>query len=402
MNEITKKKHAPLTTTEENELKDISENIKFFGKKKAEITFLIGEGLSRARGIFFRHPDGGFEDWLKREFDESHRNAYRYINFFEKFKDLNLPQAAGSDMFSQKVLFILSEPSTSEDVTEEAITRSEAGEKITAKITKELKEKDKENKRLQTLLDAKVIPNIDNLIPGLKSIHGGGSITLRLALIYSQLSEQDQDDILSIEKTKAFKAKEVTILKAEKLELTESANKAHEKADAMQASFDEAVDKTTQDLLTAKDKEIRVAETNAAQATIDAKDKLEKSIRDTLGEKYKDEIAKANKDKEKAQRETSVYQDKNSAMSAKITRQNRELEKVKDRIEVNSPTNIDNARALKMSMILVNIESNISEIETEVRIAGGGMHETKIVIQNIIDKLHDTLDNLEGQTAIDI
>jgi hypothetical protein len=85
-NEIVKQAfdYGVVPVTEREELKQIADEIRFFGKKRVEITFKIGEGLARARDIFRHDKSGGFQEWLKTEFNESSSRAYQYINFYEE------------------------------------------------------------------------------------------------------------------------------------------------------------------------------------------------------------------------------------------------------------------------------------------------------------------------------
>lgn len=80
---------------------------------------------------------GNFLNWLKKEFDWSEQTALRFMQVAKQFKSNNLLDLE----IAPSALYILSAPSTPDSVREEALFRAEAGEKITYKVVKDIKQK---------------------------------------------------------------------------------------------------------------------------------------------------------------------------------------------------------------------------------------------------------------------
>ncbi|MCP4339840.1 MAG: DUF3102 domain-containing protein [Desulfobulbaceae bacterium] len=370
--------------------------IKILVKQTAQGIIEIGQRLIEIKESL---GYGNWLPWLEAEFGWSDTTAKRFIQTADKLGN----RAPVHDLdIAPKALYLLAQNNTPEPVRQEAIERSETGEKITPKLAKEIKDRENRIKELEGKLTEKTTPNLDNLISGLAFLLSRGDITKRIALNYSQLPKADQEAALSNEKSRITLLKDLERLEAEKLTLAESATKAHEKADTMQAKFDEAVNQTTQEILKAKDKEIEQAKKEIAQAKVEIREQLESKIRETVNREYQGDLIKTRKEKEKALREKSTYQEKNSAMAKSLTEKDRKIKKLEDQIEVDSPTNIDNSRALKMSSLLKELEWNIADIKKEVKIVGGEMQETRQVVSGMMEALAELLGNLEEQAVIDI
>ena len=80
---------------------------------------------------------GNFLNWLKKEFDWSELTAQRFMQVAKQFKSHNLLDLE----IAPSALYILSAPSTQDLVREEALSRARAGESITYKAAKEIKQK---------------------------------------------------------------------------------------------------------------------------------------------------------------------------------------------------------------------------------------------------------------------
>ena len=80
----------------------------------------------------------------------------------------------------------------------------------------------------------------------------------------------------------------------------------------------------------------------------------------------------------------------------------RENKKLQSQIEVDKPSNIDNARALKLESELKHLDWTFPDIKAEAELAGGEMHETKKIIIEIINRWSSLLQELDGQEIIEI
>jgi vacuolar-type H+-ATPase subunit I/STV1 len=107
------------------ELSAIKERIKIRLKRTAEDIIEIGLDLIEAKRIA---GHGGFEKWLKAEFEMSQDSAQRFMNVAKSFGG-EIPHSAVFAL-NANVLYALSAPSTPENVRTEIIERVENGESI--------------------------------------------------------------------------------------------------------------------------------------------------------------------------------------------------------------------------------------------------------------------------------
>jgi len=103
-------------------------------KRTAQSIVEIGQRLINVKA---RLGHGYFEDWLRAEFEWTHKTATRFMNVAKQFKNDNLSALS----IAPSALYELAAPSTSKAVRSEAIARAEAGESITYTIAKEIKKK---------------------------------------------------------------------------------------------------------------------------------------------------------------------------------------------------------------------------------------------------------------------
>jgi len=251
---------------------------------------------------------------------------------------------------------------------------------------------------LQAKLDQKITPSLDNLIPQLKSLLDKEDITKRVALTYSQLSEEEQKTAFITEDTKLFLLRELNRLEREKATMAESATKAHEKADAMQTSFDDAVGKSTQEILSAKDKEIEIAKKELAQAKIEAREQLEESIRSAVDREYQDEIIKATKEKEKAEKAKKDAQDKASAAYVAQGDLEHEVKKLKEQLEMDNPTNVDLAMEKQIQSVANSVSFVLKRLRQDMLTIGGGMERSIMAMEEIKKEISQKLTELLGDS----
>lgn len=359
------------------------ENILTSGKLLCEARELLPSNEAFGEWRTIRLP------WLKRKMANRWMNAYR--NGGENLLGHNVPTT---------VLYELTAPDVSEETRQEAVDRIKSGETATVKLSKELKAKDKELQRLQSELDKKITPNLDNLIPDLTLLLNKGDITKRIALNYSQLSEEDQSAALSNEESRLLLLNQLDRLEDEKLKLAESATKAHEKADTMQAQFDDAVDKSTQELLAAKNKEIEQVKKEVSQAKMEIREQLEASIRATVDLEYQDELIKTRKEKDKAQRDRQSIQDAYNGVSEEKHKLEYKIKQLEEQAQVDSPANIDAAHAEALKDILDAFKNRLIRFEEDRKIQDYPMVKTWDVINQTISVLCDFRDRTEGIVCI--
>ena len=104
-------------------------------KRTIESIFEIGQRLITVKE---RLGHGRFGSWLETEFEWSQDTASNFINVAKKFG--NLPNVSEFDM-AASALYLLAAPSTPEAARDEAFARAKAGESITKKTAKDIKQK---------------------------------------------------------------------------------------------------------------------------------------------------------------------------------------------------------------------------------------------------------------------
>lgn len=107
---------------------------------------------------------GNFLNWLKKEFDWSELTAQRFMQVARQFKSNNLLDLN----IAPSALYILSAPSTQEEVREEALARAQAGEKITYKTAKEIKQNHQPTSKVKK--DEKVEKEKEKIEPETQSV----------------------------------------------------------------------------------------------------------------------------------------------------------------------------------------------------------------------------------------
>lgn len=133
-----------LTTAEATALKSHAEKIVGIQDQvrrvDAEGILAIGEELTAAHKLLAgKGRDGMFRPWVEESCGFAFRTAYRAMEAFTTFGGEKCANLA--HLFDASALYVLSADSTPDEATTEAITRAEAGEKITHKLAKTIKQK---------------------------------------------------------------------------------------------------------------------------------------------------------------------------------------------------------------------------------------------------------------------
>ena len=105
-------------------------------KRTVESIFEIGQRLITVKQ---RLGHGRFGSWLETEFDWDERTARRFMSVAENLK--NKSDTVSEINFAPSALYILAAPSTPEAARDEAFARAKAGESITKKTAKDIKQK---------------------------------------------------------------------------------------------------------------------------------------------------------------------------------------------------------------------------------------------------------------------
>lgn len=326
-----------------------------------------------------------YAHWVKNDLGLSVKQGERFLNVYDKF---------GTDIMSVDLdiaptaLYLLSAPSTPEEVRQEAIEIAQSGEQITAKVAKELKEKEAELEKLRAELTKSKEPNLNNLIPELKAMLDAGEIMPPVARNYSQLNEDCQKAQVLVENTRIRALENWKRLELEKAELEKSVDdKAKDLAEEIKKDLQAEID---------------AARKEVAQAKIDAKDQLAKSIQKEVEAKYQKDLDKEKKAREKAEREAKQSKESMAAAHKETRTLEIENENLKRQDSVVTPTNVDNKWASVFEMKSKDLIDSITTMSNEMDRAGGHPTASIEVLVKLLGAISEALDILEGNKIIEI
>ncbi len=121
-------------------------------KRTVESIFEIGQRLIVVKE---RLGHGRFGSWLETEFEWSQDTASNFINVAKKFG--KFPNFSEFDM-AASALYMLAAPSTPDAARDEALARAKAGESITYKAAKNIKQKYTSAAKLESALKQEIQP----------------------------------------------------------------------------------------------------------------------------------------------------------------------------------------------------------------------------------------------------
>lgn len=113
-------------------VKQRSSEIKTLMKRTAQSIIEIGEKLIEVKNHL---PHGAFGEWLEIEFEWGTSQAARFMQVAERFGGDQIYQI---DKFAPSALYLLAAPGTPDEARSEALSRAEAGERITHQAAKQI------------------------------------------------------------------------------------------------------------------------------------------------------------------------------------------------------------------------------------------------------------------------
>ena len=134
-------------------------DIKSLVRKTASDIIRIGERLIEVKELL---DHGQFGTWLKEEFGWTWRTANNFINVAKKFK----LETVSNLNTSARALYLLSSPSTPENVRDEFTERLESGEEVTHQEVKEaIQEHRKDQEHEETVFDEESQESLESKEP---------------------------------------------------------------------------------------------------------------------------------------------------------------------------------------------------------------------------------------------
>jgi len=114
-------------------VRTLASNIKARLKKTAEDIIATGRDLIVVKESL---EHGEFGKWLDAEFGWKERTAQNFMRVAEVFKSAKIADLP----IRQSALYLLSQPSTSQDARDAAIDRAKKGESVSVAVAKEINE----------------------------------------------------------------------------------------------------------------------------------------------------------------------------------------------------------------------------------------------------------------------
>lgn len=130
MNLPTPFNYAELATETKILAQQRASEIKTLMRRTAQDIIEIGHKLIEVKEML---EHGQFGEWLRSEFGWSDQTAFRFMHVASKFSQI--PQIVD---FAPSALYMLASPSTTDEARHEAVTRADAGEKITHAVAEEI------------------------------------------------------------------------------------------------------------------------------------------------------------------------------------------------------------------------------------------------------------------------
>lgn len=384
MNEIVKRETpAPVVITE-----DIQVSLNRLGREletHAESGIRIGKELINLKEIT---PHGKFGELVEWAYGLKEDTRQNYMNVALRYG--NNPTRVG---FSTRVLIELSRPSVPESARAAAAQENE----LTVKQAKELAAA---HKRIQELESGKA-PNKENLIPGLLKKYKGASITPGMADRLSVLPKETQDIFLSLFETTSSARKEQQSAMEDKLRALEDLNKISKERDEIKQQLEKIATTDTASILLEKEAALKHIREDYDRKLIEVRKSIGKEASEFHEQRFKDQIKAAEEAKAKAERKATEERERAAAAWERQRELEANIKKLESQLEVDNPTNVDNARVRHIVDAGKGFVIAINELRKDMDRIGGGMEKSLEAVTDIINKASLELAKLQGmQDAI--
>lgn len=347
---------------------------------------------------------GNFLKWVEGCFPWSQDTANRYMNVAKSFQNTH---GAEFQKIQAKALYLLSAPSTPEVVRQEAVELAESGETVTHAKAKELVAAHKEIERLKAeneyLKSTPDEPITFPLIPEIENLLKTGRIMPAKAKMIQDMTPSNQRIWLSEFMGKFSAENQADEAKKKAQKALEKAMKAIEEKESAIAKLSEVTENPqTAEIIAKHELQLKHMKERYEMDLRESEKRIAKEASEFQAKMHREKIEKAEKEKALAEKREKEMKDKASAAWRKNDELIRENKKLQSQIEVDKPSNIDNARALKLESELKHLDWTFPDIKAEAELAGGEMHETKKIIIEIINRWSSLLQELDGQEIIEI
>jgi len=311
-------------------------------------------------------------------------------------KNFKCAESAHLKKMPKSTMVLLSSDTVSDETRQKALDIAASGEKVTLKISKELKEKDAETKDLQTKIRK---PDIGNLIPALKQLYDDGKLLKSVAENYSQLSEDRQRVQLSSEMSRIALLDKVSNFQSKVEDLERDLSEAEDNAEKTMmdkvANVTRRIEERTKEDIEATKTELEEVRKELAKANVNIRNELDKSIREEVEAKYRKDFEAAKRKEKDAMESMSAAHKKNDELEA-------ENKRLIEQNGVINPTQIDNKWASMFDSKSKDVLEYIEIMKNEVSRAGGYPENAIESLNSMVKKINIQIDALEGNAIIEI
>lgn len=171
------------------EARVVADRVRLRMRRAAEDIIEIGKDLIEMKA---RLPHGSFLPWIKSEFGMTKETASKFMQVSERFGEKSEILT-----FNPSVLYVLSSPSTPEEVIDKAISKAESGEKVSVKEVQEWKKRAIEAEKKVTELSSNFQSNLNEALQRERDILTEGYETRlrdesrKLKEVLARLEEKD-------------------------------------------------------------------------------------------------------------------------------------------------------------------------------------------------------------------
>ncbi len=233
----------------------------------------------------------------------------------------------------------------------------------------------------------------DKMIPQLKKYVEKGVISEAAALEHSVLSTEAQNSFVRAE---LDKISENTRAERDRARL-DDLGKEIDKLKAEKERLEEIANTDTATILADKEFELKQARKDYDTRLIKEKETISKEASELHEKRFKDQIVSLEEEKKKLERQKKEATDKASASWGKYKEMQNEIDRLKSQLEVDNPTNVDNARERHIRDSGEGFMIALNELRKDMEKLGGGMEESLTTAAKVIERASTALAELTSE-----
>ncbi len=350
---------------------------------------------------------GNFLKWVEGCFPWSQDTANRYMNVAKSFQNTH---GAEFQKIQAKALYLLSAPSTPEVVRQEAVELAESGETVTHAKAKELAAENKEIEALKAKLAEKeeqlllvTKPTIYPLMSNIQELLNKGQIMPAKAKALQTLTAEGQSVWFTEYVSKFSLENQLNEERRTAQKALEKAMKAIEEKEAAIAKLSEVTENPqTAEIIAKHELQLKHMKERYEMDLRESEKRIAREATEFQAKVHREKIEEAIKAKEKAERDAKQKNDHYNALAAESHKLKSKIESLEEQLEVNTPTNIDLARARAIKEATELFHNQLIRFEDDRKTCGGTMEKSLAAVDNAISTLSAWRNRVKGIDYIDI